>query len=137
MRSRRNNPTAGEIERYVQMAVERNGTAYGARFDRPDPVLADDDAAVEKRFQSAITGLADDEGWCWFHPTISKRSKEGWPDLVLWKHVILYREVKTEIGQPTAAQLTVLDGLKAAGGNTGIWRPSMWIEIVSTLRGRP
>ncbi len=102
----------------------------GVTPQSPAPLVETIDEAT---FQRMVTDLADENGWGWFHPTISKRSKDGWPDLVLWRERILFRELKDETGQPTAAQLTVIDGLKAAGADTGIWRPSDWESIVEVL----
>jgi hypothetical protein len=49
---------------------------------------------------------------------------------------ILFRELKTEKGRPTAEQLVWLDAITAAGGDAGIWRPSD-VEVIESvlLRG--
>lgn len=87
----------------------------------------------EAAFQRAVTDLAKANGWKWHHHQISKRSKSGWPDLVMWRDYVLFRELKNETGVASASQLTTLEGLADAGADVGLWRPSDWTEIVKTL----
>ena len=100
-----------------------------------------DDSVTEKAFQHAVTRLAESLGYSWHHQTISKQSKDGWLDLFLWREAtserpgrILFRELKTNTGRLTAAQVRTIDSLRAAGGDAGVWRPNMWATIVEELR---
>jgi len=106
----------------------------GAAPVAPVPLV---DSISEEDFQNAVTGLATENGWRWYHPTISKRSKEGFPDLVLVKQYVLWLELKTESGQPTAEQLAWGESLLAAGQDYRLVRPSDWPELVRVLSDFP
>jgi hypothetical protein len=48
----------------------------------------------------------------------------GWPDVVVVGPAgVLYRELKTKTGRPTAEQLVWLEALQRAGQDAVIWRP--------------
>lgn len=60
-----------------------------------------------------------------YHTFDSRRSHAGWPDEAIWGPAgFLVRELKTESGQVSVAQRVVLDSLRAAGVDVGVWRPS-------------
>lgn len=69
----------------------------------------------------------------------------GFPDLVLARPRIspaqatqvLYAELKSEDGQPTAEEHEWLETLQQAGGSAWLWRPSDLAEVASVLRGQP
>jgi len=42
-------------------------------------------------------------------------------------------ELKSETGRPTAAQVDVLDSLRAAGMEVHLWRPSDWPTVQAVL----
>ena len=104
-----------------------------------------DRATSEADFQRLVTETAELLGWNWMHVrsttdtngrTRTPTSCVGWPDLVLWKPGrFLAVELKSERGRPSVDQKHVLESLRAAGIDVGIWRPSSWPEIESTLRG--
>lgn len=56
----------------------------------------------------------------------SRKSPEGFPDLVVWHNKIIFRELKTEKGQITLKQQDCLESLNRAKGDADIWRPSDW-----------
>jgi hypothetical protein len=91
----------------------------------------------EKAFQAAVIRLAKQHGWMAYHTWSSKRSPEGFPDLVLAKagYPLYMVELKTDTGQVTPAQQAWLDAL---GGCTGVvaevWRPADLDAIVTRLR---
>lgn len=106
------------------------------------PVLACHPIAgvSEEEFQCQVTALADQYGWHWHHHAISKRSKPGWLDLTIWREArtglpgkIIFREIKSEDGVVTADQARTIDSLRAAGQDAGVWRPSMWKQVVEAL----
>jgi hypothetical protein len=99
----------------------------------PEPV---DDSADEKAFQKRVTDLASENGWDWYHVTIARKAKAGWPDLVLFKpgRPILFRELKTDAGRTTAAQERWAEIIRGAGGDWDCWRPNDWQTIMETLR---
>lgn len=52
---------------------------------------------------------------------------KGFPDLVLvGRRGVLYRELKSETGQPSLDQCAWLDALHEAGEDASVWRPSDW-----------
>lgn len=92
-----------------------------------------DERADEKAFQADVVKLARRHGWEVFHMTNALKSQPGWPDLVLWRDRVLFRELKTERGVLSGSQEETLAGLKAAGADACVWRPADWPQIVATL----
>jgi hypothetical protein len=130
--------SASKVDYYTRLALERGGIVTGHGPVEPPPPEPVDDEADEKAFQKRVTDEADENGWDWFHVNVAKRSKSGWPDLVLFhtvRRLILYRELKTETGRLTASQERFRDIIRAAGGDWALWRPSDWDGILATLRG--
>jgi hypothetical protein len=92
----------------------------------------------EKVFQDAVVRLAKQHGWMAYHTWSSKRSPEGFPDLVLAKagQPLYVCELKREDGQVTLAQQAWLAALGACTGVVAeIWRPKDLEEICRQLRG--
>jgi hypothetical protein len=51
----------------------------------------------------------------------------GWPDrLFIGPEGIFWRELKSEDGRASRAQLAFGHSIKQAGGNWAIWRPDDW-----------
>jgi|SRR6185437_4176789 len=90
--------------------------------------------ANEKAFQQWLTDVAESFGWKWYHVHDSRRSKAGFPDLVLWRERVLFVEVKMDNGVVTAAQANMLDELRAAGAEAYLWRPVDRMGIVEALK---
>jgi len=61
-----------------------------------------------------------------FHVINSRRrvTLAGWPDWVIVGTSVLFRELKTGRGRPSADQLALGERITAAGGDWSIWRPS-------------
>lgn len=91
-------------------------------------------AQSEKEFQQKITDLCDLLGIKWHHETDSRRSKKGFPDLVLAGIRVVFVELKTESGKVTKEQQEWIDKVRAAGGIIHVWRPSDWDRIEKYLR---
>jgi hypothetical protein len=106
----------------------------GKPIERPE--LPEADGMTHKVFQKAITDLAERNAWDWHHQTVSKKSKEGWPDLMLFRERIVAIEVKVEPDKPTAAQLRWLDIINAAGGEAFVAYPADWAKVVEVLTRR-
>jgi hypothetical protein len=91
----------------------------------------------EKEFQAQVLQLAALCGWrLVYHTFDSKRSQEGFPDLVLIKgNVLLVAELKVGDNEPTAAQQAWLDGFGRVGALVYVWRPTdaHWKEIQRVL----
>lgn len=60
----------------------------------------------------------------------------GLPDLLLIRERVLWRELKTDRGPVRPAQRRVLEQLRAAGADAGIWRPRDVDLVVAELRRR-
>ena len=90
----------------------------------------------EKQFQAQVVQLARYQGWLVYHTYDSRRSADGFPDLVLVRPpTVLFVELKTEKGVTSMAQeewLTVLGDCSQA--ETALWRPGSWDEIERTLK---
>lgn len=91
----------------------------------------------EKQFLAQVLHVAQLYGWRCYHPWISVRSAEGWPDLALCKPPVLWLvELKTEKGKLTPDQEAWGEALQQCQGvRYAVWRPSMWLEIVRVLSG--
>lgn len=96
--------------------------------DRARPKLS------EKAFQAQVVALARLLGWTCYHTHDSRRSTAGFPDLVLVRERVVFVELKSESGRPTAEQSRWLDLLRQAGAQAYLWRPADWPEIEEILR---
>lgn len=87
----------------------------------------------EAAWQGRITDLCDLLGLRWHHETDSRRSKEGFPDLVIVGNTVLFAELKAEKGKTTEAQMAWMNSLDAAKIEAYVWRPSDWPEVYYRL----
>lgn len=94
---------------------------------------------LEAQWQQRITDYCDLLGLKWHHETDSRRSKEGFPDLVIaGPGGIIFVEVKTDDRRSriTAGQQAWLDVLHDAP-TTGVavrcWRPRHWVWVKQEL----
>jgi hypothetical protein len=89
--------------------------------------------ASEDGFQGTVLQLAELLGWEWYHTQDSRRSKRGFPDLVLARERIVYAELKMPGKKPSVHQVHWHERIKAAGGEAYFWWPKDWAEIERTL----
>jgi len=110
-------------------------TAWLARI--PRPTLLETSLPVtqtEVQLLNEVLALAKSYGWLAYHTHDSRRSPEGFPDLVLTNGTsVLFVELKTATGKLTAAQARWLTLLEHAGQECAVWRPSDWPAIVTRL----
>jgi hypothetical protein len=104
---------------------------------------------TEADWQKSVIDLAQRLGWRVAHfrtaPTQSGHwatpvgaDGKGFPDLVLVRHRVLYRELKADRGQLRPDQRTWLAALEAAGEDVAVWRPRDFEELVQpALMERP
>ena len=93
----------------------------------------------EREFMAQVRKVAKAHGWMSYHTHNSRRSDEGFPDLVLAHGGIgrlIFWELKREDGEETPAQRVWIATLTACGQDASIKRPSDWQQIVATLRGK-
>lgn len=98
---------------------------------------------TEAELQATITEALDLYGWVWHHETDSRRSREGFPDLVCvhpktgW---VLFLELKSQRGRVRPAQAVWLEALGSASLvnpriRFDVVRPSDLDEILAAVRG--
>ncbi len=78
-----------------------------------------------------VTELATWAGWTWHHETDSRKTRAGFPDLVLVhprKRRVLWAELKSATGRLRPEQATWRDVLLAAGQEWHLWRPQHWTD---------
>lgn len=92
---------------------------------------------TEKQWEANVIQLATTLGWRHYHTHDSRRSPEGFPDLVLAhpRKGILYRELKVGDNKPTVAQVEWLLLLAAAGGDVDVWYPKDIDRVRKELGG--
>ena len=88
----------------------------------------------EADFQARVTSLCDWLRLRWHHETDSRRSKAGFPDLVIVGNRVIFAELKTETGRLRVEQAEWVNRLRLAGAEVHIWRPSDWPEIEQRLK---
>ena len=88
---------------------------------------------TEKQFQSHIVHFAKTRGWLVYHTHDSRRSEPGFPDLVLVRGRVLFRELKTDKGKISPAQKEWAASLEQAESDYKLWRPSMMTDIYKEL----
>jgi hypothetical protein len=99
---------------------------------------------TESQFSELVREVAAIGGWTLrYHTRNSRGSTHGFPDWVLVHREdrrIIFAELKTEAGRPTAQQSAWLEALERVRGlEVHLWRPSDWDReggIVQTLTGR-
>jgi len=92
------------------------------------------DTLTEKDFMQQIKDLAHVLGWWTFHPFDARRSRHGWPDLVLLRgQSALFREVKKSGAHLTGDQAYVLEMMLEAGLDAGAWWPEDWDTIIEKV----
>ncbi len=88
----------------------------------------------EKNFLQLVRNAAHLAGWRTYHTYDSRRSEEGWPDLVLCKPPrLLIVELKSQSGRLRPSQVEWLDALTRCGIECHVWRPSDWQTICKVL----
>lgn len=90
---------------------------------------------TEAQWQGRVTGLCDVLRLKWHHETDSRKSKSGFPDLVIaGPGGVIFVELKKQKGRVSAAQREWLMALTAAGASAYVWRPSDWPVAERVLR---
>jgi hypothetical protein len=102
-------------------------------------------AMLEAQFKNAVIEIAQRYGWFVHHdlPAMNKRGKwathiqgdSGFPDLVLVnpKGVLVFAELKTDIGVVRKTQNAWLDRLEQSGAIVQVWRPNQLPVIIRFL----
>ena len=90
----------------------------------------------EQAFQQQVLDLARLLGWKCYHTHDSRRSVDGFPDLVGLKGGRKWvAELKVAGRKPTPAQVDWLQAFEKAGVPAYRWTPDDWAEIQEVLGG--
>lgn len=90
---------------------------------------------TEREFQRTVMVAARLFGWRCYHTFDSRRSAQGFPDLVLVRPPrIVFVELKTTRGTASPSQSEWLDDLTRCGAEVHLWRPGNWQQVETTLR---
>lgn len=93
-------------------------------------------AASEAQAQATILDLACALGWRHYHTHDSRRSPEGFPDLVLVRERVVFAELKKVGERPRPEQVDWLNALAAAGGEVYVWTIDDIAEVAAVLSRR-
>ena len=91
---------------------------------------------TEKAFQSDVMRVAKMLGWLCYHTFDSRRSASGFPDLVLVREGVLFRELKVGKNKLSQSQELWRDSIMDAGGDWAEWRETDMDDIVADLSRR-
>jgi hypothetical protein len=109
----------------VTHAVSHLAEARKARLATLDPWRgAEAGRMTEDQLLTVVRQRIRSHSLWGYHTYRSDRSDKGFPDLVILGCKILYRELKTETGKLTPAQLDVINRLTTAGADADVWRPA-------------
>ena len=93
----------------------------------------------EDELQANVIQLCKLLGLRYYHTHDSRRSPEGFPDMVIVRgDELVFRELKDQRRKPTPAQLQWLHDLSQVRRvSAGLWRPFDWLtgDIERELRG--
>lgn len=126
-------PESFEVYCNPECAYEGNRSSQSRR-PQEATAAAPQDETSEEEFQAMVIDVAGKLNWNHYHTRNSKGSKAGFTDLVMWRERVIFVELKKESGEPTAAQLTTMEELRAAAAEVYLWRPSNWEELVEVLK---
>lgn len=90
----------------------------------------------ESTFQSKLVQDAKKLGWISYHTYDSRRSDEGFPDLVLVRERVIYAELKSENGVLSQDQRKWFAALQRAKQEVYVWYPSDYEYILKILARR-
>ena len=127
--------TEAELAAYKSRA---QGWMPGQGEPRPRPAYAD--MHETDVFMPAVIELAKTCGWRVYHTHDSRRSEEGFPDLVMVRvregiARLVFAELKSEKGATTPEQQAWLYELRSVPGlrQVYLWRPEHWHD--GTIEG--
>lgn len=88
----------------------------------------------ENPLLAEVRRLAKIHGWLCYHTYNSRRSEEGFPDVVLVREAVIFAELKSRTGKPSHAQHIWLRMLERTGTvEVYLWRPQDLPQITARL----
>ena len=119
--------------------TEEEYTRYTGRV-LPAPVTPPAPVS-EEVWQAAVMKVAKDAGFLAYHTYRSRKSAEGFPDIVLCHaiagqgHPLYLVELKTDTGIVSQAQAAWLEALAGCTGVVAeVWRPADMAHVIDMLR---
>jgi len=91
---------------------------------------------TEKALQAEVMRVAKMLGWLCYHTYDSRRSASGFPDLVLVRERVLFRELKVGKNKLSQSQELWRDSIMDTGGDWAEWRETDMDDIVADLSRR-
>jgi VRR-NUC domain len=94
---------------------------------------------LEHEWQAQVEQLAELCGWWKYHTFDSRKSEDGFPDLLMirtrdYQTRLVVAELKREGEKPTHEQAAWLARFAAAGAESYFWRPSDFDQVKRVLR---
>lgn len=115
----------------LRALAEGRATATGVPALAPPAPPPD---CSEEDFQADVVKYALGRGWEYYHTHDSRRSPEGFPDLVLARERVVYVELKSATGRVTDKQDHWQSVLKRAGQETYVLWPTDWPLVLEVLK---
>lgn len=116
----------------IEQAVKEGRAEEKGRKREPSPPV--DESAEEKEFQAAVVKRAKELGWRGYHTFDSRKSEKGFLDWVGVRERVVWMELKSANGKPTAEQLCWMEALQAAGQEVYLFRPADWPKLEGVLK---
>ena len=89
---------------------------------------------TEAQFMASVVRYAELMGWRCYHPHDSRRSRAGFPDLVMVRRPrVIFAELKSERGKLSRDQFDWLGALDQCGQEVYVWKPSQWKSLEKIL----
>jgi hypothetical protein len=86
-----------------------------------------EDDSQESYLLRTVRNAAIALGWRVYHTHDSRKSEEGFPDLVLTRRTrLVFAELKSPTGKTTPAQDAWMDALRQTGQEVYLWRLADW-----------
>ena len=85
--------------------------------------VPEDYITTEPEFQKEVIEFAQERGWQFYHANESRRDEPGFPDLVLWRERLMFRELKVGRRILESRQRDTMRAMRGAGADVGLWRP--------------
>lgn len=100
----------------------------------PLPPRGERSSMGELQWQNEVISVAKALGYYVYHPKLSRWSERGWPDLSLL-HELRRRakwiECKSDRGELTPAQVSVITAMRACGLEVEVFRPWHGLQAVA------
>lgn len=119
------------LDQIDQAIADGSATVNGPKTEPPPPI---DEKAAEKDFQAAVVKRAKELGWRGYHTFDSRKSEKGFLDWVGVRERVVWMELKSANGKPTAEQLCWMEALEAAGEEVYLLRPADWPRLEEILK---